>query len=1738
MEEKRTFAIVATKNRPKLLLRALQSVAVQTKPPAGVLVIADSEEDLSCAMRSCEALQIPSVMEWLLNARTPNLSGALNTGIYYLLLRAINPDNTYVAFLDDDDWWESSYLANCLDAASRDNSDIVIAGIIRHEFPEDPGRPQKVPRDLTSNSFLIANPHIQGSNLFLRLSSLLKAGGFDENLESTTDRDLCIRLFDLGQVTATYLQRFLVHHWADNRPRLSSKGCLKKREGLASFYQKYAPRMTDNQRDAFKRRAIEKFGCTKRDFTVSNPRKHISSCPSIGQNAPIDLLVGFTITNARTAGELLKDLRLIFREFENVKRLVLCDNSGELSKLEPILSQLTNVEAVVISRERIHKDAAEGKFGTFYRPAPRQRGIAFGRTALHHYMYLESRGLKNPIAWILDDDVRVDRMLWANSDHNLSPPDFKRLLQWIKSQGHLIAIGKIVGDAPLPAGSTLRTQLLDLLFNIQAFTIDREQVSGQERRRRNNTLMKIFPDYYYDLSLRHTRHLETPLWFPEYRTSNKREVIEKMLSKFPQVLQGVSVFRPVVFSSDHTELSEDDIPSRGGNTLVFDLESLRRFPNIAPCFDDLNPRRGDTIWSILHLHGNLEKGATRKTTVTPIPLQVRHDRGHRIQDFDIAAVLADLYGSAVTRSLNNMLEAKSTSNNWLRFTATEIDTATARFQSVVKHRLQLLLMNAWRIQGLAEAIGRVLKEIAERNDDMSRVVRPFLPEVLAVLRKVQDEFTPDTISQKVAASEKNRRGQFADFLENLSESCSSFKVALPYISSETQIENAKNILKAEFGIDGIRFVGSGSEGLVFTDGKKAFKLFHAEANHINGRQLEFLRNALGPEQRWTHVNQVHSFIAKARRLVMVTDLVEDLQYSGGHLDQVLDLLRECRRHKVVLKNISPSNVRIDQGTLKFIDIGADVAPFRPDLFRQMCKRAYLTYRWHFRPDLKLLMTKSLNDESIPELFGLELFLSALDEKEAHDYTDPIILEFLGSSKPESIFDYGCGSGKLAVQLAKIGKRVVAYDPNPKVFESTQGSTNLRFVDRQELEPILDARVTFDCVVCSLVVCTIPSNADVERLLAECRLLAGEDGFCILALCNPFNIATLESETHTKTLSSSLQYSQTFSYTKLNKKTGRTRPETHRPFSWYKTALERAGLSIVDVLETSTTDVPRLCPGSDFLVLKLNPVPLRDSQVSLLIKISSMEFRTARMQITHLVRQLEVPRRFFEKVVVTDSSEGPFARAYDVGNWQKLRDELMALVREGIVDRIVVAPEETSSIAELGVRWFGLPSQSLKSANGQPTLTTLHGMDECRTDLIFQVDGDILIHREDRNHDFLADMVNTLEDNFDALSVGFPVSGRAHPFRVGSEESRKWRTNVRCCLISKKRLDTLRPLPNTMDEKGILQLAWQRSVDFALKTSSLQNYRGGNPKSCHIHLQNERKRDINGWFSSVKSVEGGTFPPHALRKDEIEGDLADWIGRRGEELIVIVRGRNVPPSKLRRCFESLLKQSDQRFGLIVINASSGNEMLENPEYVVQKKFHGWFTIYSNFQPTFTAEHIFVAISRLCSNPNSIIVELDADDALIGTEVICLLKRLYAEGIDATVGSMLRTDKYAEYPVNFENPRRNRGGNVWQHLRSFRKYLFDQIDPNDLKIEDNWIPHNVDWAYMLPIIEMAKHPYHIKTPLYFYEPTGKRLITEQARKNVIGAIVRKKSYKPVVGILPPRLPVAIPAQTPSLPRREHK
>ncbi|MGI0081162.1 MAG: hypothetical protein ACRECH_16250, partial [Nitrososphaerales archaeon] len=494
----------------------------------------------------------------------------------------------------------------------------------------------------------------------------------------------------------------------------------------------------------------------------------------------------------------------------------------------------------------------------------------------------------------------------------------------------------------------------------------------------------------------------------------------------------------------------------------------------------------------------------------------------------------------------------------------------------------------------------------------------------------------------------------------------------------------------------------------------------------------------------------------------------------------------------------------------------------------------------------------------------------------------------------------------------------------------------------------------------------------------------------------------------------------------------------------------------------------------------------------MIKASAMEWRTIRRQVEHIVKQLEGPRRFSEIIVVTDSYEGPFARQYDSGDWTKIREALDLLVERGAIDRYVVSPSG-EALRTVSSKWFGLFTTNARCENGQPTLATLYGFEQCKGDFILQVDSDCLIGRKDRNHDYMDEMLEVFSQDQRALTISIPIAANEKLPLTTSNAEGKWRTEVRCCVISKSRLEKLLPLPNSLNEEGILKLPWHRAVDLALKESGWQSYRGGDPKTFFIHIPNDRKFGFNAWYNIMKAVESGKVNSRQAGCVNLIGNVEEWLEGRDEDLVFVVRGRNVPPSKVRRCFNSLLAQQDQSFGVVAIDAASDNGMDEFLENVVGRKLGNRMTLYRNLEPATPIENIFVAVRKLCVSPNSIIALLDADDALIGKNVVCILKEIYAKGADVTVGSMLRTDKYAEYPVDFSHPRRKRGGNVWQHLRTFRKYLFDQIDEEDFKIEGKWLPHTEDWAYMLPIVEMAKHPVHITEPLYFYEPTGKSALS---------------------------------------------
>lgn len=255
----RIAVVIATRDRSALLAdRAVPSVLAQTRAPDHLVVVDDSSVGIRVANRDIVA-SVKSIglrADYLENEKTPGASGSWNTAIEFLFRQVDDPADLFVALLDDDDAWAPDYLGRCIALACEHELDMVAADIQRIEAADRAPLTSGAPESLCAADFLTGNPGIQGSNLFVRLSVLLAAGGFDEELRSATDRDLCIRISDLGTIRYRRLAVPLVRHFADRATaRLSTRGCEAKLAGLTAFWQKYAGRMTAAQRRACCERA-------------------------------------------------------------------------------------------------------------------------------------------------------------------------------------------------------------------------------------------------------------------------------------------------------------------------------------------------------------------------------------------------------------------------------------------------------------------------------------------------------------------------------------------------------------------------------------------------------------------------------------------------------------------------------------------------------------------------------------------------------------------------------------------------------------------------------------------------------------------------------------------------------------------------------------------------------------------------------------------------------------------------------------------------------------------------------------------------------------------------------------------------------------------------------------------------------------------------------------------------------------------------------------------------------------------------------------------------------------------------------------------------------------------------------------------------------------------------------------------------------------------------------------------
>lgn len=1708
--------IIPTRNRPASLAKALASVAAQTRCPDRVLIVSDCDDAYEDETKSVvrEASEQLRMVECIRNRRTKNLSGAVNTGLARLIELGVCPESTFVALLDDDDGWEHGYLKTCLEAAESEGSDLVVAGLIRHESESDPGTPLSIPETLSTRDFFVGNPHIQGSNLFVRFSVLLQAGGFDESLDSTTDRDVCIRFLDLGAVEVGFVRAHLVHHWAlPIRERLSTPGSTRKTNGLQAFYRKYAPRMTPSEREAFGKRAHDLFGCTveeplRLESTTGSDRPNELSRPQGKPEFPI--VVGFMATRMDSTENLLDDLAVFFADSAIERSVVVYDNSRSTAMLQRLVGKpkYAPLNCRLLDAETIERESGRGTYGKYLVDPANRMGIASGRTILHHVLYRESKNYPGSVVWVLDDDIRLERVNRDGTVEKVTLAEVQRAIVRLKTQGISIANGQVTGDAPIPAHSMLRTQLVDLFAHLKI--CEAGGSAGFEQAGLLPDLIERYPDYYYDYSDLHTAHLETP-----FRTGAD---CGQLLRRVPDIGSGINLFRPVVAREQETAGSMDvprPLPPRGGNTMVLNPGCLRMFPNLSPRIGAANARRGDTFWCILN-------DRVKGHAVAPFPVAVRQERtAEAAVKFNLDTLRADMYGNAFVRAMDAYYLRKIEETGRiprrvrLAIDDEEIEDIVQSFRAALEQRLVRFVENGYRILGLCSAIVAVLHSPSFAHRDEAETALRFF-------RELKETYSPEEIRQFYERTRLFPEDDLKAFLRGLPDTIRSYRCSLPPDVLPEAVDRARrivsSILEKRTGMPApeLRYLGHGHEGAVFTDGNRAFKYFYAGKANFQEGKLEFIRERILDNPALRHVCRLFEIVEDAGELIFVMEYAAGSAYKGGHLGDIFTLLDECRRAEIAFTNFHPKNLIVTDDGLKLIDLGDSFVPCNEREFLQMCRRAYLTYRWHFRDDLSEIMSRALFDPDIPELTGFEYFYEATRDKRKSTLLNEKLTAMTAEGGPCRVLDFGCGRGAIAESLAEKGFDVTGYDIDGSVLERNRARGQAaRYIGRDGLASLKGAGEKFAKVLCSLVLCTIEDDDEVRDVVSDMRALIDDDGEAIVAFCNPFSTFVEESETHGKTdLPDENRYHDTFVFRKRMKETGKIRTEIHRPFSFYKQLFHRCGFDIVQIEEVRSTDLQRLCPSSDFLICRLRPLKVPDVKgVSLLIRAGAMEWQTIDFQVRHIVHQLQGPQSFVEKVVVTDNYDGPFSRQYTEANTEQLREKLDALVREGIIDRVIVAPTDPAVIEATYRKWFGIGSRPPRCENGQPTFMALYGIEECRGDYILQLDSDCLICRLDRDHDYLGDMIDVFERDPDALTVSFNIAHEDDRPYTSHTSGAKWRAEVRCSLVDRRRLAQALPLPNETNRDGVLRLPWHRAMDLRMQNGRWQSYRGGDRRTFFIHVPNERKAGANEWYTIMHAVERGRIPPAQYDRVDLTGTLRDWTGSIGQEFVFIVRGRNVPIPKLRRCVDSLARQRSRNYGVVFVDAGSSNGMAEYIREIILREWNGNVAYFGNCIPLTPLENHDIAIRKICSNPESVIITLDADDALIGEDIIERLDAIYRSGADLSVGSMLRTDKCVQYPVTFSHLRHARGGNVWQHLRSFKKYLYDALPGNYLKIDGEWIPFAEDWAFMLPMVEMARKPVHITEPLYFYEPTGsKDERTQMMREDLIHEIVNKPSLLP--------------------------
>jgi glycosyltransferase involved in cell wall biosynthesis len=243
--------IICTKDRPEMLVEAVQSVLNQTYPNVEIVVVNDGGTEVQQVLNP---LNTKGNIVYLSHPQTLERSAARNTGI-----RAAR--GKYIAYLDDDDIYYPNHIETLVKFLENGEYKIAYTDAVMAQQEKQNGEYVTVERsvpyslDFDNDKILVSNctPNLC---LMHEKSCLDEVGLFDETLSTHEDWDLIIRLsrkFDIAHIKETTCE-FTQRKDGTNTSSHNRADFTRTREIIFNQYRQYAeanPAILEAQKEAF-----------------------------------------------------------------------------------------------------------------------------------------------------------------------------------------------------------------------------------------------------------------------------------------------------------------------------------------------------------------------------------------------------------------------------------------------------------------------------------------------------------------------------------------------------------------------------------------------------------------------------------------------------------------------------------------------------------------------------------------------------------------------------------------------------------------------------------------------------------------------------------------------------------------------------------------------------------------------------------------------------------------------------------------------------------------------------------------------------------------------------------------------------------------------------------------------------------------------------------------------------------------------------------------------------------------------------------------------------------------------------------------------------------------------------------------------------------------------------------------------------------------------------------------------